>query len=382
MLIGPKHQFVPNIFFNLSPLFRVYMNFETLFSKAKLGDLQLPHRIVMAPLTRSRSIQPGDVPQDINVEYYNRRASAALIISEATQISLQGKGYAFTPGIHSDDQIKGWKKVTDAVHAQGSRMFLQLWHVGRISHSKLQVDGQKPVAPSAIAAKGQAFTEEGMFDFETPRALLIDEIPGIVEQYRQAASNAKQAGFDGVEVHAANGYLLDQFLKESSNVREDKYGGTIENRVRLTLEVVAGVCEIWGGDRVGIRISRTGRVHSIPESQPQPVFNYLVEHLDPFNLAYLHVVKKIGDAADDDFNFSTLRQLFSGAYMANGGYTCESAEQSLLNSNSDFVAFGTAFIANPDLPQRIRHGAPLTSPDRDGFYGGLSKGYIDYPAMA
>jgi N-ethylmaleimide reductase len=358
------------------------MNFETLFSKAKLGDLQLPHRIVMAPLTRFRSMQPSDIPQDINVEYYKQRASAALIISEATQISLQGKGYAFTPGIHSDDQIKGWKKVTDAVHAQGSRMFLQLWHVGRISHSKSQVDGQKPVAPSAIAAKGQAFTEEGMFDVETPRALPIDEIPGMVEQYRQAASNAKQVGFDRVEVPAANSYLLDQFLKESSNVREDKHGGSIENRVRLTLEVVAAVCEIWSGDRVGIRISPTGRVHSISESQPQPLFNYLVEHLNPFNLAYLHVVEKFGDAADDGFNFSALRQLFSGAYMANGGYTGESAEQSLLNGNSDFVAFGTAFIAKLDLQQRIRHGRPLTSPDRNAFYGEHSKGYINYPVMA
>lgn len=358
------------------------MNFETLFSEATLGDLQLPHRVVMAPLTRSRSMQPVDIPQDINVEYYKQRASAALIISEATQISPQGKGYAFTPGIYSDDQIEGWKKVTEAVHAQGSRMFLQLWHVGRISHSRLQPSGQKPVAPSAIAAEGQAFTEEGMLDFEIPRALLTNEIPDIVEQYRQAARNAKQAGFDGIEVHAANGYLLDQFLKDSTNLREDKYGGSIENRVRLTLEVIAAVCEIWSGDRVGIRVSPTGRVNSISESQPQSLFEYLVEHLNPFNLAYLHVVEKFGDAADEKFNFSALRQKFNGAYMANGGYTGVSAEQSLLDSKSDFVAFGTAFIANPDLPQRIRQGVPLMSPDRDTFYGGDAKGYIDYPAMA
>ena len=358
------------------------MTFKHLFRQAELGDLQLPHRIVTAPLTRSRSLQPGDIPQDINVEYYRQRASAALIISEATQISPQGKGYAFTPGIHSRDQIKGWQQVTDAVHAQGSFMFLQLWHVGRISHSKLQADGSLPVAPSAIAAEGQAFTYEGMLDFETPRALLSSEIPGIVEQYRQAAINAKQAGFDGVEIHAANGYLLDQFLKDGSNHREDNYGGSIENRARLTLEVVHAVSEIWGGGRVGIRISPTGVVNSMSESEPQDLFDYLIENLKPYNLAYLHVIENFAGSLDNGFNFSALRQNFNGAYMANGGYTAESAELSLLNEKSDFIAFGSDFIANPDLPQRIKQGAQLSPPDPDTFYGGDAKGYIDYPRLA
>ena len=358
------------------------MNFKHLFSQAELGDLQLPHRIVMAPLTRSRSLQPGDIPQDINVEYYRQRASAALIISEATQISPQGKGYAFTPGIHSDNQIKGWKRVTDAVHAQGSYMFLQLWHVGRISHSKLQPDGSLPVAPSAIAPDGQAFTYEGMLDFETPRALQTNEIPGIVEQYRQAAINAKAAGFDGVEIHAANGYLLDQFLKDGSNQRDDNYGGSIENRARLTLEVVRAVSEIWGGNRVGIRISPTGTFNSMSESDPQALFDYLVENLQPFNLAYLHVIENFTGSLDIDFDFGVIRKNFNGAYIANGGYTAESAEKSLSHGRSDFVAFGSDFIANPDLPQRIKQGASLSAADPDTFYGGDAKGYIDYPRLA
>ena len=358
------------------------MNFKHLFSQAELGDLQLPHRIVMAPLTRSRSLQPGDIPQDINVEYYRQRASAALIISEATQISPQGKGYAFTPGIHSDDQIEGWKKVTDAVQARGSYMFLQLWHVGRISHSKLQPDGSLPVAPSAIAPDGQAFTYEGMLDFETPRALQTNEIPGIVEQYRQAAINAKQAGFDGGEMHAANGYLLDQFLKDASNRREDNYGGSIENRARLTLEVVRAVSEIWGGNRVGIRISPTGTFNSMSESDPQALFHYLIENLKPFNLAYLHVIENFAGSLDIGFDFSALRHNFNGAYMANGGYTAESAEKSLSNGRSDFVAFGSDFIATPDLPQRIKQGAPLNAADPDTLYGGDAKGYIAYPRLA
>jgi N-ethylmaleimide reductase len=358
------------------------MNFKHLFSPAELGDLQLPHRIVMAPLTRSRSLQPGDIPQGINAEYYRQRASAALIISEATQISPQGKGYAFTPGIHSDNQIQGWRQVTDEVHAQGSFMFLQLWHVGRISHSKLPPNDSLPVAPSAIAAEGQAFTYQGMLDFETPRALQISEIPGIVEQYRKAAINAKAAGFDGVEIHAANGYLLDQFLKDGSNQRKDNYGGSIENRARLTLEVVAAVTEVWGGGRVGIRISPTGTFNSMSESEPQELFDYLVEGLKPFNLAYLHVVENFAGSLDIGFDFSALRQNFNGAYMANGGYTGESAENSLSNEESDFIAFGSSFIANPDLPQRIKQGVQLSVADPDTFYGGDAKGYTDYPRLA
>jgi N-ethylmaleimide reductase len=361
------------------------MNLNALFSEQKLGDLILPHRIVMAPLTRSRSSQPGDIPNDMNVEYYKQRSSAALIISEATQISPQGKGYAFTPGIHSEEQIAGWKKITDEIHAQGSRTFMQLWHVGRVSHSSLQPGNFLPVAPSAIAvSEGQAFTYQGMQDFETPRALDFNEMPSIVEQYRQAAINAKEAGFDGVEIHAANGYLLDQFLKDGTNKRDDVYGGGIENRSRLVLDVTQAVTDVWGGNRVGIRISPTGTFNAMSESNPQALYNYLVEKLNQFNLAYLHVVEElgIGDVGETEgFNFETLRQVFNGAYMANGGYTGETAEQSLNDGNSDFIAFGVPFISNPDLPERIKQGADLNEADPNTFYGGDEKGYIDYPSL-
>ena len=357
------------------------MSLKHLFSAVELGDITLPHRIVMAPLTRSRSAQPGDIPQHLNVEYYRQRASAALIITEATQVSPQGKGYAFTPGIHSEAQIAGWKKVTDAVHAEGSRIFLQLWHVGRVSHSKLQPDNTLPVAPSAIALDGQAFTEEGMFDFETPRALATDEIPDVVEQFRQGAINAKQAGFDGVEIHAANGYLLDQFLKQGTNQRDDKYGGSIENRVRLTLEITQAVAEVWGGDRIGIRISPTGTFNSMSDDDPQALFNHLVEQLNSYQLAYLHVVERFGEESDTHFDFSVLRQRFNGAYMANGGYTAEKAEESLQNDKSDLISFGSPFISNPDLPQRFKQGAALAPADQNTFYGGDAKGYTDYPTL-
>lgn len=361
-------------------------NFKFLFSEKKLGELDLPHRIVMAPLTRSRSTQPGDIPNDLNAEYYSQRASAALIIAEATYVLPQGKGYAFTPGIYSQVQIHGWKKVTDAVHQKGGRIFLQLWHVGRVSHSSLQPDGVLPVAPSAIAVtEGQAFTEQGMLDFETPRALETDEIPGIVEAYRQGAANAKEAGFDGVEIHAANGYLLEQFLKDGTNKRTDNYGGSFENRVRLVLEIVQAVTEVWNNDRVGIRLSPTGTFNSMTESDPQGLYNYLVEQLNPFNLAYIHIVERFGIAKQDDanntFDFIQLRQLFNGAYIANGGYSGEAAEQSLAADESDFIAFGVPFIANPDLAERIKQGAELNAPDPDTFYGGDAKGYTDYPSL-
>ena len=357
------------------------MSYTHLFTKAKLGKLTLPHRIVMAPLTRSRAAQPGDVPQAINVEYYKQRASAALIVSEATHISPQGKGYALTQGIYSKEQIQGWKKITTAVHAEGSRIFLQLWHVGRVSHSSLQPDHALPVAPSAIAVEGQVFTEQGMQDFEIPRALEINEIPGIVKQYGDAAKNAKEAGFDGVEIHAANGYLLDQFLRDGSNKRVDDYGGSIQNRVRLTLEVTKAVTEIWGGDCVGIRISPTGTFNAMSDSDPQHLYHHLVEKLNPFNLAYLHVVERFGEANDDNFNFMTLRESFNGAYIANGGYTAESAEVSLKNNQSDFISFGKMFISNPDLPKRFKEQTWLNEPDQTTFYGGDEKGYIDYPFL-
>ena len=357
------------------------MNLTHLFSPITLGDLTLPHRIVMAPLTRSRSAQPGDIPQDMNVEYYRQRASAALIISEASQVSPQGKGYAFTPGIHSEAQIAGWKKITDAVHEEGSRIFLQLWHVGRVSHTKLQAEQALPVAPSAIAVEGQAFTEEGLFDFEIPRALETDEIPDVIEQFRQGAMNAKKAGFDGVEIHAANGYLLDQFQKDGSNQRDDHYGGSIENRIRLTLEVTQAVCDVWGGERVGIRISPTGSFNSMSDSNPTALFSTLVEKLNQFNLSYLHVVESFGEATDDNFDFTAIRNTFNGAYMANGGYTAESSEESLSNNKSDLISFGSLYIGNPDLPERFKQNAELIEADQNTLYGGNEKGYIDYPSL-
>lgn len=357
------------------------MNLTHLFSPITLGDLTLPHRIVMAPLTRSRSAQPGDIPQDMNVEYYRQRASAALIISEASQVSPQGKGYAFTPGIHSEAQIEGWKKITDAVHEEGSRIFLQLWHVGRVSHTKLQAEQALPVAPSAIAVEGQAFTEEGLFDFEIPRALETDEIPDVIEQFRQGAMNAKKAGFDGVEIHAANGYLLDQFQKDGSNQRDDHYGGSIENRIRLTLEVTQAVCDVWGGERVGIRISPTGSFNSMSDSNPTDLFSTLVENLNQFNLSYLHVVESFGEATDDNFDFTAIRKTFNGAYMANGGYTAESSEESLSNDKSDLISFGSLYIGNPDLPERFKQNAELIEADQNTLYGGNEKGYIDYPSL-
>jgi N-ethylmaleimide reductase len=357
------------------------MSLSTLFSPIKLGDIELKHRVVMAPLTRSRSAQPGDYPHELNVEYYAQRASAALIISEATQVSPQAKGYAFTPGIHSEQQIAGWKKITDAVHAKGSRIVLQLWHVGRISHSVIQQDGSLPVAPSAIAAEGQAFTEQGFLDFETPRALETEELASIVEQFRQGAINAKKAGFDGVEIHAANGYLLDQFLKDGTNQRDDIYGGSIENRARLSLEVTQAVTEVWGAGRVGIRISPTGTFNSMSDSNPQALFNYLAEQLSPLKLAYLHVVENFAGASSEGFDFTQLRSRFAGAYMANGGYSANSAEQAIAEDNADVVSFGSPFIANPDLPERFKQDAELNELDQDTLYGGGAKGYTDYPFL-
>lgn len=360
---------------------------DNLFKKGKLGRYQLPHRVVMAPLTRCRAAQPGDVPQQINVKYYQQRASAALIITEASQISPQGKGYAYTPGIYSPEQINGWRKIVDSVHAEGSHIFIQLWHVGRVSHSSLQPDNTLPVAPSAIAVNGKAFTESGKFAFETPRALKTSEIPAIIQQYRQAAINAKQAGFDGIEIHAANGYLLDQFLKDGSNHRQDQYGGSIANRARLTIEVIKAVTEVWGGDSVGIRFSPTGTSNSMSESDPQSLYNYLIEQLNPYNLAYIHLIEDFNTQTALHFDFKELKKRFNGAYIANGAYDAKSAEQSITNDWSDFVAFGVPFIANPDLPLRLKTGAQLTDADPATYYGNgngngnKEKGYTDYPFL-
>ena len=356
----------------------------TLFQPLPLGPLTLANRVVMAPLTRSRAAA-GDVPQALNATYYAQRASAGLIISEATQISQQGKGYAFTPGIYTPEQVAGWRLVTSAVHAAHGRIFAQLWHVGRISHPDLQAEGGLPVAPSAIRPEGQAFTEAGFKPFVTPRALAEAEIPGIVADYRHAAECALQAGFDGVEIHAANGYLLDQFLRDKTNQRTDGYGGSLENRTRFLLEVTEAVTAVWGDNRVGLRISPTSPANDIADSNPQRLFAHVVKALDRFGLAYLHVVEGATGGpreAVPGFDWLALRRGFRGAYMANNGYDLALAQAALKEGRADLIAFGRPFIANPDLVQRLRQGAPLAEPDKATFYGGGAHGYTDYPPMA
>lgn len=355
-----------------------------LFSPVAMGALTLRNRIVMAPLTRSRSGTHG-VPGPMNAEYYAQRASAGLIVSEATNISPQGRGYAFTPGIYSDEQVAGWKLVTDAVHAKGGHIVCQLWHVGRISHPSLQPDNALPVAPSAVTPKGNAFTESGFEPHVTPRALELDEIPGIIEQYRHAAECAKRAGFDGVEVHAANGYLLDQFMKDKTNLRTDAYGGSIENRARLTLEATQAVVDVWGGERTGIRLSPISPSNDIADSNPEPLFTYVVEQLNRFNLVYLHVVEGATGGprtVENGFDLQKLRHIFNGLFMANNGYDLSLAIEARRAGLADLIAFGRPFIANPDLVERLRTGSPLNALDKQTLYGGDARGYIDYPTLA
>ncbi|WP_035991219.1 alkene reductase [Leptolyngbya sp. KIOST-1] len=357
---------------------------KNLFTPIKLGAYELPNRIAMAPLTRNRAGE-GNVPQPLNVTYYEQRASAGLIITEASQISPQGMGYPATPGIHSAEQIAGWQQVTEAVHAKGGRIFLQLWHVGRISHPSLQPDGATPVAPSAIQPQGDAMTYEGMQRFVTPRALELEEIPGIVDQYRQAAKNALEAGFDGVEVHGANGYLLDQFLRDGSNHRTDAYGGPVENRARLLLEVTEAVVEVLGGDRVGVRLSPSSTFNDMSDSDPRATFGYAIQALNQFNLAYLHLLEpsesdlRHGGTAIPTKEF---RPLYDGLLMVNWDYDQESGNRAIASGNADLVSYGKLFIANPDLPQRFAQNAPLNEPNPDTFYGGGAEGYTDYPALA
>jgi N-ethylmaleimide reductase len=354
-----------------------------LFSPIQLGAYELPNRIVMAPLTRNRAGE-GNVPQDLNVLYYQQRASAGLIITEATQVSPQGVGYPATPGIHSQAQVAGWKQVTQAVHDQGGRIFLQLWHVGRISHPSFQPNGELPVAPSAIQPKGEAMTYEGMKSFVTPRALETEEIPGIVEQFRQGANHALEAGFDGVEVHGANGYLLDQFLRDSTNHRTDAYGGSVENRARLLLEVTQAVVEVWGSDKVGVRLSPSSTFNDMSDSDPKATFSYAVQALNPLNLAYLHLLEpseadlRYGGTAIPTKEF---RPLYQGNLMVNWDYDRDSGNQAIASGNADLVSYGKLFIANPDLPKRFKRNAPFNQPNPDTFYGGGAEGYTDYPAL-
>lgn len=362
---------------------------DILFEPFVLGDLPLPNRVLMSPLTRSRATQPGDVPNDMNVEYYRQRAGAGLIISEATQVSPQGKGYAFTPGIYSEAQIDGWRRVTDAVHEEGGRIILQLWHVGRISHPDLQPDGNAPVAPSAIKPEGAETyisADSGMVEIPTPRALTLEEMPGIVEQFRQGAKNAKRAGFDGVEVHAANGYLLDQFLRSGSNRRDDAYGGTLDNRLRLPLEVVEAVVDVWGVDRVGVRVSPTGSFNAMEDTDPAATFGAFASRLDALGIAFIEVVEDSfqGNQASGRPNavIEAIQNEFSRAYIGNASYTAEEARERIAAGKADLVTFGRPFIANPDLPERFRLGAPLNEWDDSTFYGGDEHGYTDYPSLA
>lgn len=361
---------------------------DPLFQPLDLGALKLPGRVLMAPLTRSRSSQPGDIPNDMNAEYYRQRAGAGLIISEATQVSPQGKGYAFTPGIHSTEQINGWRKVTDAVHAAAGRILLQLWHVGRISHPALQPDGARPVAPSAIKPKAQTYisVDSGMVDIPEPRALETNEIPGIVEQFRQGAENAKAAGFDGVEIHAANGYLIDQFLRSGSNCRGDAYGGSVENRCRLSLEIAAAVIDVWGRERVGIRVSPTGSFNDMHDENPVETYGVLARRMNELGIAFIEVVENSfqGNEANDrpEEVIDAIQAGFDGRYIANGGYTADEARERIRKGRCDAVTFGRLFIANPDLPERFAQDAPLNDWDSATFYGGDVHGYVDYPTLA
>ncbi len=350
-----------------------------LFTSLAIGDIILANRLVMAPLTRSRA--DNGLPTDLMATYYTQRASAGLIISEGSQISSQAVGYIGTPGIYTDKQSASWKKVVTGVHQRGGHIFCQLWHCGRISHPDFH-NGELPVAPSAIKPDGQAFTSEGLKDFVTPRALGLDEIPELIERYCYAAVTAMDAGFDGVEIHAANGYLIDQFLRDKTNQRSDYYGGSLENRTRLLLEIVAAVGKAIGFNKVGVRISPVNTFNDISDSNPQALFNYVAEQLNQFKPAYLHVVEvtMVGELSEH-CDMKQIRQCFKGLYIANGGYDKVRGNEGIRKGRADAIAFGAKFIANPDLPERLKAGAPLNEVDPNTFYGGDEHGYTDYPFL-
>lgn len=366
-----------------------------LFTPIQVGSLTLRHRVAMAPLTRSRAGQPGNVPTAMNVEYYRQRASAALIVTEATQISQQGQGYAWTPGIHSAEQIQGWRQVSDAVHERQGTIFMQLWHVGRVSHPVFQPGAALPVAPSALPVPGKTFiideNGEGVWgDVPVPQELTLQGIAQIIEDYRQAALNALAAGMDGVEIHAGNGYLLDQFINSNSNQRTDAYGGSSANRARLLLEVVDAVVQVAGAERVAVRLTPMGRFMGMGDDTPEQTFSYIVRALDRVGLAYLHLVEPamVGTVVDDQFDprwehiMKRLRGDFHGVLMIAGGYDAQTAELALQAGRADIIAFGRPFIANPDLPHRYRAGLQLNQADGASFFGGGAHGYTDYPALA
>lgn len=356
-----------------------------LFTPFNLRGRLLRNRIIMAPLTRNRAIHGTNAPQSLNAEYYAQRADAGLIISEATQISPTGKGYAWTPGIYSPEQVAGWKLVTDAVHDQGGTIYAQLWHVGRISHPSLQPGGTAPVAPSAIAPVGQrTFIENGTFvEIGMPRALDLTEIPGIIDDYRKATRNAIEAGFDGVEIHAANGYLIQQFLSDGSNHRSDCYGGSVTNRLRFALEVTEAVISEIGANRTGIRLAPVSPANDIFDSSPSAVYFPLVRELDRLKLAYIHIIEGAtgGPREFKGFDFHALRKEFNGPWMVNNGYTLKMAIEAIASGYADLVAFGKLYLANPDLTERFKTNAPLNEIDPNTFYGGDAKGYTDYPKI-
>ncbi|MEO1374240.1 MAG: alkene reductase [Cyanobacteria bacterium J06635_10] len=357
-----------------------------LLSPETLNDLELANRMILAPLTRSRA-GDGFVPQAINTVYYAQRASAGLIISEATQVARNGLGYANTPGIYNQEQIEGWKKITEAVHQKGGKIFLQLWHAGRVAHPDLLEEGDIPVAPSAIAADYLADLPNGQFPHVTPRELKLKEIPLIIEQFRQGAKNAREAGFDGVELHAGNGYLPDQFLQDNSNHRTDAYGGSLENRARLLLEITQALIDVWGKERVGVRLSPSSTFNDMHDSNLSSTFTYVARELDRLGIGYLHVVEpriKGNVTIEDDgrgLGTKFFRPLFSGIIITAGGYTRDTGEAVIQNNDADFVAYGRLFIANPDLPKRFALNAELNKYDRNTFYTSGESGYIDYPSL-
>jgi len=355
-----------------------------LFEPTRIGDIEVANRVVMAPLTRSRADEAaGDIPgSPMNVEYYRQRSNAGLIISEGTQVSPLGKGYMATPGIYSDEQVEGWKPITQAVHEAGSKIVAQIWHVGRVTHPNL-TGGVQPIAPSAVTPKVTAYTHAGKVEAPQPRALATEEIKEIVAEYRRGAANAIRAGFDGIELHGANGYLIDQFLRDGANQRTDEYGGSIENRARFALEVVDAVVAEIGAGRVGIRLSPVTPANDLADSNPQAVFGYLVEELDKRGIAFIHFVEGATGGPRDipGFDFAWARQAFKGTYIANNGYTREMALEAVESGRADAVAFGRAYIANPDLVQRLKLNAPFNTPNPQTFYVPGEAGYIDYPTL-
>jgi N-ethylmaleimide reductase len=368
------------------------MNYPSLFSPLEVGPYRLQHRLAMAPLTRMRADRSSFAPRALNAEYYRQRATpGGLLIAEASPVMATGRGNPATPGIYSEQQIRGWRDVVDAVHGKGGLIFLQLWHVGRVSHSSFQPGGVLPVAPSAVPVTGNgmmAMTADGkMVPYETPRALETDEVAGVVDAFRQAAGNALKAGFDGVEIHGANGYLIEQFLQSHTNLRTDQYGGSIANRARFLMEITQAAIDVWGANRVGVRLSPYGVANGSGEADPMPLYSHVIQALDQLGLAYLHFIEpRSSGAGRAEVNHQNVpsamvlfRPIWRGVLISAGGFTGETAEAAIAAGHADAIAFGRIFISNPDLPRRLQYGFPLTPYNRASFYGGEAAGYTDYP---